>query len=62
MKSIATIYRIGPGPSSSHTLALKRACECFKTHVSSIHSIHATLVGSLRPPKPVSMTAYWTRS
>ena len=47
MKSIATIYRIGPGPSSSHTLALKRACECFKTHVSSIHSIHATLVGSL---------------
>ena len=47
MKSIATIYRIGPGPSSSHTLALKRACECFKMHVSPIYSIHATLVGSL---------------
>ena len=47
MKSIATIYRIGPGPSSSHTLALKRACECFKAHVGHIHSIKATLVGSL---------------
>lgn len=47
MKSIATIYRIGPGPSSSHTLALKSACECFKAHVKSIESIKATLVGSL---------------
>lgn len=47
MKSIATIYRIGPGPSSSHTLALKRACDAFKQYYPVIDSIKATLYGSL---------------
>ena len=47
MKSITTIYRIGPGPSSSHTLALKRACDAFKEKYPNIKSINATLVGSL---------------
>lgn len=47
MKSIQTIYRIGPGPSSSHTLAVQNACLAFKNYYPNIKSIHATLVGSL---------------
>ena len=29
MESLRHLYRIGPGPSSSHTLAIKRICEDF---------------------------------
>ena len=29
MESLKELYRIGPGPSSSHTLAIERACKYY---------------------------------
>lgn len=50
METIKTIYKIGNGPSSSHTMAPKRAAETFAERVSSfstLTSFRVTLFGSL---------------
>lgn len=49
MKSITKIFRIGYGPSSSHTVAPSIAARSFKKKISSLHGnrIEATLHGSL---------------
>ncbi len=47
MLSIKNIYRIGPGPSSSHTIGPKRAVEYILTHHSNIDFIKMTFYGSL---------------
>ena len=47
MKSIKEIYRIGHGPSSSHTMGPAKATEIFIQHNPDCQSYRATLYGSL---------------
>ena len=47
MESLKELYRIGPGPSSSHTLAIKRACEYFISKNPEHKNCTAKLYGSL---------------
>lgn len=47
MLSIRQIYKIGPGPSSSHTIAPKRAASLYLAEYPSIRRVEITLFGSL---------------
>lgn len=47
MKSIKEIFRIGNGPSSSHTMGPKKAAEMFLSRFHSAASYRVTLYGSL---------------
>ena len=47
MESIKEIYRIGNGPSSSHTIGPKKAAEIFKSKYPDAKSFNVTLYGSL---------------
>lgn len=47
MKSIKEIYRIGNGPSSSHTMGPRRAAEIFSERNPSATRYEVTLYGSL---------------
>lgn len=49
METIKTIYKIGYGPSSSHTMGPRNAATAFLSSVDSLHpaSFHVTLYGSL---------------
>lgn len=47
MKSIKEIYRIGTGPSSSHTMAPRRAAGIFYNRYPDTSSYRVTLYGSL---------------
>lgn len=47
MKSIKEIYRIGTGPSSSHTMAPRKAAEIFLQRHPEAASFKVTLYGSL---------------
>ncbi len=47
MKSLTELYKIGPGPSSSHTFGPMKACESFKKEVPDADSISIILYGSL---------------
>jgi L-serine dehydratase len=47
MESIKTIYRIGHGPSSSHTLGPRKAAAAFLTQYPAAASYTITLYGSL---------------
>ncbi len=47
MKSLRAIYRIGRGPSSSHTIGPERACEMIKKSYPRADSFTAILYGSL---------------
>ena len=47
MDSIKEIYRIGRGPSSSHTMGPKRAAEQFLEMTPGVASFEVTLYGSL---------------
>lgn len=47
MKSLKEIYKVGPGPSSSHTLAVERACLLYKEHYPSANSFKVHLYDSL---------------
>lgn len=47
MESIKEIYKIGIGPSSSHTMGPKRAAERFLAHTSGATSYRVTLYGAL---------------
>jgi L-serine dehydratase len=47
MKSLKELYRIGYGPSSSHTMAPSRAAEDFKNRNKDASSFRVTLSGSL---------------
>lgn len=47
MESIKEIYRIGYGPSSSHTMGPRKAAEIFKKKNSNAISFKVTLFGSL---------------
>lgn len=47
MKSLKELYKIGRGPSSSHTMGPERACKEFLTNYSDIDNICVYLYGSL---------------
>lgn len=47
MKTIREIYRIGNGPSSSHTMGPKKAAEIFLARYPEARSFKVTLYGSL---------------
>lgn len=47
MESIKEIYKIGYGPSSSHTMGPRAAAEAFKIKHPTSHSFKVTLYGSL---------------
>jgi L-serine dehydratase len=47
MKSIRELYRIGTGPSSSHTMAPRRAAEIFLREQPDAATFRVTLYGSL---------------
>ena len=47
MKSIREIYKIGKGPSSSHTMGPERASRFFKERYPEADAYQVTLYGSL---------------
>lgn len=47
MHSLKELYKIGNGPSSSHTIGPKKATELFLTHYPSVDFVKVTLYGSL---------------
>ena len=47
MKSIKEIFRIGLGPSSSHTMGPRKAAELFRTRHQEAARMEVTLYGSL---------------
>jgi len=47
MESIKSIFKIGNGPSSSHTMGPKLAAEQFKQETPYAHAYKVTLYGSL---------------
>lgn len=47
MESLRELYKCGPGPSSSHTLAPRRACMLFKDHHPEATHYEVELYGSL---------------
>ena len=47
MKSIRELYRIGTGPSSSHTMGPRKAAELFLARNQGAKSFQVTLYGSL---------------
>ena len=47
MESLRELYRIGPGPSSSHTLAVRNACLYYLKHYPNAEKYLVELYGSL---------------
>ncbi len=47
MASVAALYKIGRGPSSSHTIGPERACKAFKAKYAHADQFQVTLYGSL---------------
>ena len=47
MKTLKELYRIGIGPSSSHTMGPRNAAEQFLARTSGAKSYEVTLYGSL---------------
>ena len=47
MESIKELYKIGPGPSSSHTIGPEKACKYILSTYQNIDNIVVTLYGSL---------------
>jgi L-serine dehydratase len=47
MKSLMNLYRVGPGPSSSHTIAPYNAALAFKRFAGDVDSFKVTFYGSL---------------
>ena len=47
MRSLKKLYRIGRGPSSSHTIGPQRAANIFKSEYPEADGFRITLYGSL---------------
>ena len=47
MESLKKLYKVGPGPSSSHTKKKKRICEAFLKEYPSSYKYIVNLYGSL---------------
>jgi L-serine dehydratase len=52
MESLRELFRIGIGPSSSHTMAPRRAAEIFNRNFPDAHAFTVTLYGSLAATGP----------
>ena len=57
MKSIKELYRVGPGPSSSHTIGPSKAAALFRQHFPS-HMYTVKLYGSLAATGKGHLTDY----
>lgn len=47
MKSLTELYKIGAGPSSSHTMGPEKACKIFAENYKDADSFKVILYGSL---------------
>lgn len=47
MKSLTELYKIGAGPSSSHTMGPEKACKIFAENFKDADSFKVILYGSL---------------
>ncbi|MDE5815754.1 MAG: serine dehydratase, partial [Alistipes sp.] len=47
MESLKALYKVGNGPSSSHTMGPKRAAEQFVARCREVEAYRVTLYGSL---------------
>lgn len=62
MDSLKELYKIGPGPSSSHTLAPQRACQLYREEFKDrIHHVDVELYGSLSLTGKGHLTDYIIR-
>ena len=62
MQSITQLYKIGMGPSSSHTMGPRKAAEQFATAHPQAASFRATLYGSLAATGKGHLTDYAIKS
>lgn len=58
MQSLKELYKIGNGPSSSHTMGPKRATEIFKNKYKNADKFRITLYGSLAMTGKGHLTDY----
>ncbi len=58
MKSIRELYKIGYGPSSSHTMGPQKACELFQKKYPGLHKFKVILYGSLAMTGKGHLTDY----
>lgn len=61
MQSLKELYKIGNGPSSSHTMGPKRACEMFKNQHKDADKFKVILYGSLALTGKGHLTDYIIR-
>ena len=62
MDSLKELYKIGPGPSSSHTLGPQRACQLYKAEYGEqLHHVEVELYGSLSLTGKGHLTDYIIR-
>lgn len=61
MKSLRDLYKIGNGPSSSHTMGPKKACELFIERYPNCDNYSVTLYGSLALTGKGHLTDYIIR-
>ncbi len=61
MKSLRDLYKIGNGPSSSHTMGPKKACELFLNRYPNCDNYTVTLYGSLALTGKGHLTDYIIR-
>ena len=50
MQSLRQLYKVGLGPSSSHTMGPAKACELFLSRYDGAEKYVVTLYGSLAMP------------
>ena len=62
MESIKEIYKIGYGPSSSHTMGPRKASEIFLAKHPECHKFEVTLYGSLAATGKGHLTDYAAQS
>ena len=58
MQSIRELYKIGPGPSSSHTIGPQKASKLFREEYPSADRFKAVLYGSLSATGKGHLTDY----
>ncbi|MBQ1958131.1 MAG: serine dehydratase, partial [Alistipes sp.] len=58
MESLKELYKVGNGPSSSHTMGPKKAAEQFLARQGEVDSFRVTLYGSLAATGKGHLTDY----
>lgn len=62
MESLKELYKIGRGPSSSHTMGPEKACKIFKEHNPKADRFEAILYGSLSKRESVTARTRLSKS